>query len=362
MSLRIAYLYSGAGETNVQRLEALRRLGHEVHPIAWGPVMSSHPKAELFHRETGGLFFAPAFDHHAWEQIKGIDLDVLWVDHGEFTSPWLLRKVREKGMKSVVFNVDDGFGWRDRLLWTTFKRAIKEYDLVAVRRKPNIEEAFAHGAKDAMFVWRPADEIAHRKRDFTDEELAPYRSDVLFLGTWMPGRGVFLNDLAERGVPLTIVGGRWQKAKIFDKIKPLIRSGHTKSDDEYAKWIQGAKICIGLLSHGNRDLHTGRSIEIPMLGSVLCAERTSEHQELYKEGVEAVFWDDAEECAEQCKALLADPERLAAMAEAGRRRVYENKTLNEPILTQILSRLLKRDCAPAAEEADWPTTKKASSV
>ncbi|MBX3112533.1 MAG: glycosyltransferase family 1 protein [Fimbriimonadaceae bacterium] len=309
--------------------------------------MSSHAKAELFHRETGGVFFARRYDQAVWEQIKGRDFDILWVDHGEFTSPWLLRRVRDKGMKSVLFNVDDGFGWRDRLLWTTFKRAIKEYDLVAVRRQPNVGEALARGARDAMFVWRPADEIAHRRRDFTEEELAPYRSDVLFLGTWMKGRGAFLNELIRLGVPLTIVGGRWNKAPEFEDLKPYVRSGHTKSDDEYAKWVQAAKICIGLLSHGNRDLHTGRSIEVPMLGTVLCAERTTEHLELYCEGVEAVFWDDAAECAQKCKELLADPGRLAAMADAGLRRVYENKTLNEPILAKILDRALHGDTSAA---------------
>ena len=60
------------------------------------------------------------------------------------------------------------------------------------------------------------------------------------------------------------------------------------------------------MSHGNRDLHTRRSVEIPYVGALLCAERTSEHVALYEESIEAVFWCDVDECALQCRRLLGN--------------------------------------------------------
>jgi spore maturation protein CgeB len=95
-------------------------------------------------------------------------------------------------------------------------------------------------------------------------------------------------------------------------------------------------VCLGLLSKGNRDLHTQRTMEIPFAGGLLCAERTSEHRALYQEGVEAVFWSDARECAERCRELLADGAARADIAKSGRRRCMTNGHLNEPVLSRVL--------------------------
>ena len=87
--------------------------------------------------------------------------------------------------------------------------------------------------------------------------------------------------------------------------------------------------CLGLLSKGNRDHVTTRSFEVPALGTLLCAERTDEHLELYKDREEAVFWRDAKECAEQCKALLANDSLREAIAKAGHERCLRNAHFNE---------------------------------
>ena len=52
------------------------------------------------------------------------------------------------------------------------------------------------------------------------------------------------------------------------------------------------------------------------------------------------FWETAEECAEQCKALLADPELNLSIRSAGLRRVREMGVGNEDICRQILVSVL----------------------
>jgi hypothetical protein len=81
-------------------------------------------------------------------------------------------------------------------------------------------------------------------------------------------------------------------------------------------------------------------MEIPALGGLLCAERTNEHQTLYEEGHEAVFWRDADECVALCRMLLASPARRCAIADAGRARQLRNGMFNETMIAQILARLL----------------------
>jgi spore maturation protein CgeB len=153
----------------------------------------------------------------------------------------------------------------------------------------------------------------------------------------MPERGPFMVKLREAGVPLSIRGDRWQNSPEWPKLQDAWKGPGTRFDDDYAKAIQCAKICLGLLSKGNRDLHTQRSLEIPYFGGLLCAERTTEHQSLYCEGKEAVFWADAEECASVCLGLLADKPRRREIARRGWVRCIENGKLNEPVMAKIIA-------------------------
>jgi spore maturation protein CgeB len=185
-------------------------------------------------------------------------------------------------------------------------------------------------------VYRSADEVNHAPRFLCAHDHKVWDCDVLFLGTWFPERGPFLKELVKLGVPLTIQGAQWHKAPEWSVLKRHWRGGSIAGDD-YAKAIQCAKVNLGLLSHENRDLHTTRSLEIPALGALLCAERTSEHTEMYREGHEALFWNDAEECARMCAQALANEEQRLAIAAAGHQRVMRNGHYNEMIVTSILA-------------------------
>ena len=337
--MKIFYAGEQSG-TSLHRANALSRLGHEVEICSPTPFLPSNPLFRRLHWETGALFIGNHIDDCIIRRMGDRTFDVLWVDHGRYTGRNLVRHAKSKGMKTVVLNVDDPFGYRDRFSWLQYRKTVKEYDLTVVVRDPNIDEAKKHGAKDVMKVWRSADEVAHSPRDLTPEEEEKYSSEVLFLGTWMVGRGAFMKELVDQGVPVTIIGDRWNRAPEWNAIKDYWKAPGVYNEVEYAAYIQCAKVSLGLLSVQNRDLITTRSAEIPAIGSLFCAERTSEHLELYEDGVEAVFWDDAQECALRCKELLRDPERRMAIAKAGHDRCYKNGTMNEPVMKSVLDRLM----------------------
>jgi spore maturation protein CgeB len=210
------------------------------------------------------------------------------------------------------------------------------YDLNAVVRQENVAEAHALGARNVIRVYRSADELSHAPRPLSAHDHQTWDCDVLFLGTWFPERGPFMLELIRRGVPLTIRGSNWHKAPEWSQLKSYWGGGAIGGDD-YAKAIQCAKVNLGLLSKENRDLHTTRSLEIPALASLMCAERTTEHTAMYAEGHEALFWKDAEECAAACNFALADDSRRQAIAHAGHQRVKKNGHYNEMIVASILA-------------------------
>jgi len=250
--------------------------------------------------------------------------------------PGLVRALRRSCGTVINYNLDDPFGHRDRRLWRLYLKSVPLYDLIVVVRDENTAEALTLGATKVLRVFRSADEVAHAPRVLDDSDWQRWGSDVLFVGTCMTERGPFLAELVRLGVPLTIYGGLWERATDWPILRPFWRGQGLSNPDSYAKAIQCSKVCLGLLSKGNRDLHTQRSLEIPYLGGLLCAERTTEHLALYREDEEAIFWSSAEECATECFQILDNPQARKNIAAKGRMRCVSNLTTNENVMARIL--------------------------
>jgi spore maturation protein CgeB len=268
--------------------------------------------------------------------VKGSTFDLTWVDWGALVSRALVDDLRKISPRVINYNVDDPFGTRDANIWMQFRAAASAYDLLIVVRKENIAEAKALNAKRVLHVYRSADEVAHAHRELTAQEKISWASDVLFVGTAFPERGPFFRDLVRLGVPLTIYGDRWSRLKEWSAIKHCWKGRGLEDAYSYSTAILASKVSLGLLSKGNRDLHTTRSMEIPSLGALFCAERTSEHLHLYKEHEEAVFWSSPEECAAKCAALLADDEWRRSIATQGHERYLKNGWTNMKVAEMIL--------------------------
>jgi hypothetical protein len=335
-ALRIAYI-GPAGGSCLQRAEALERLGHTVtwvDPYDW-IGRSIWMGRWLFH--TGGLGIGLKINRPVFNAVKRSAPDLIWVDQGQFLDAGLIAKLRGLSVPIVNYTIDDPFGGRDGRRFDNYLGAVPFYDLLAVVREENVAEARARGARNVLRIWRSADEVAHRPRALTDEDVRKWGSEVCFIGTWFPERGPFMAELVRAGLPLSIWGDRWRRAPEWPALEPHWR-GPGQSDPEiYARIIQCAKISLGLLSKGNRDLHTQRSFEIPAIGGLFCAERTDEHRESFKEGVEAVFWNDAKECIDQCRRLLGDDELIAAIKRNGHQRYLRSPYNNEAVLNTILN-------------------------
>ena len=340
--MRILYLGDlDEGCTSLHRCEALRRIGHEVTAISPRDCIKWNFFSSFFHHKSGFYFGSK----RAARYVKGRlgvgafpAFDLVWVDNGEIVSRDLLRWLHSHVSIIINYNCDDPTGRRDGNRWFTFRKALPEYDLAVVVRDESRLEYPLYGAKKIHQVWRSSDEVAHAPRPMDVALYEKWKSDVAFVGTWMPERGPFMLALIDAGVPISIWGSRWHRAKEWHRLKPFWRGG-ALSGDSYAYAIQGAKVNLGLLSKGNRDLHTTRTAEIPALGGLLCAERTVEHVELYREGVEAVFWSSAEECIAKMNYLLAHDDERIAIAKAGHARHSKGLMHNEYIVSEVLRNL-----------------------
>lgn len=334
-SLSILYLGPISG-TCLDRANALRRLGHVVEHLDLRQLLPKTAWVDRITWRIGGNLIAPLLMRKLSETFSGKNFDLCYVDGGEWVTPKAISLLRSHAKKVINYNIDDPLGARDGARFKAYRQSLLYYDLNVVVRQENVAEAEMLNVKKIMRVYRSADEVSHAPRKLTEKDHQTWDSEVLFLGTWFPERGPFLLELIQLGVPLTIRGPNWHKAPEWPQLKNYWKGGSIAGDD-YAKAIQCTKVNLGLLSKENRDLHTTRSLEIPALGGLLCAERTSEHITMYQEGQEAIFWKDAAECAAMCRFALSDENRRQTIAAAGHLRVKKNGHYNETILTAILN-------------------------
>lgn len=335
-------LYLGdckSSSTSRHRAEALRRLGCSVSLIDPVSLIGPRPRWLAFVDYRTGFRLVQSQLLRALKtdaSIATLTPDIIWINGGERIGALALRWLQERFRCPVVlYNNDDPTGWRDRACFATLRSALPLYSLAVFCRAETALEALALGACRVMRVWMAYDELQHRDQIGDGDDCLT--SIVSFVGTHMPGeaRDQFLVALAESGIPVSIAGGHWRKSRLYHRFKHY-HVGWAITGQHYALALRQSAISLGLLSHLNRDLVTQRSFETASCLGLLCAEKTSEHQLLYEDGQEAVFWDSVAECIDKCNDLLADRHKNHAIRIAGFLQVLRAGCGNEDICHQIL--------------------------
>tara|TARA_R110000751_G_scaffold1474_8_gene5579 strand:- start:5722 stop:6783 length:1062 start_codon:yes stop_codon:yes gene_type:complete len=326
---------------SMYRLKALERLGYEVKGVERKTLLNQEPHSLLnkLHYRTGYVFLQKQLAKNIKMLLqREVGYDLIWINAGEYHGPQVLKLLKETGKPIVLYNNDDPTGGRDGQRFRSLLKAIPFYDVCAVMRDINVPEYKKRGAQRVLKVLMSYDELQHQPFKKLTNIPNHLRSEVAFIGTYIPGekRDAFFVKLLQAGIPLSLWGNSWEKSKLWSQLKPAYR-GAALSGRDYVGAIQGAKICLGMLSKGNRDLYTRRSVEIPFAGGLLCAERTTAHENMYQEGQQAVFWEDAAECILKCKRLLQDETLRETIRSNGMQRVRQMPAGNEQVCSQIIN-------------------------
>jgi hypothetical protein len=126
-----------------------------------------------------------------------------------------------------------------------------------------------------------------------------------------------IKALKESGLNVMVWGHNWRKAKTLELkgVVPLPQS-------QYIQTIAQSKIALCFLSKWNRNESTGRSFEIPAIGTLLLGEYTDEHNYIYGNGIGAVFFPSQKlsELVYKAKYYLVNDLILADVVKEGHRR------------------------------------------
>ena len=248
--------------------------------------------------------------------------DLIWNEKGVMIKPSTLKFFKESFPKSklVFYSEDDMFARHNNSKY--FIAGLPLHDMVFTTKSFNCnqEELPSLGAKKTVFVEQCFDPGFHRPIQISEKERIKFGSNVSFIGTFEKERAETILFLAESQIDVRVWGSGWKgwvgkHPNLKVENKPIF-------NENYVKAICSTKINLGFLRKLNRDLHTSRTIEIPACGGFLLAERTVEHQNLFEENREAVFFDinDAEELLRKIRFYLQNEDQRQKIANAGRER------------------------------------------
>ncbi|MGB7913155.1 MAG: glycosyltransferase [Desulfobaccales bacterium] len=328
------------GGTSLQRLQALKELGHSLTSINSAPNwLTRHRRPPLYYRVLNKISGSPDFaraNRQIRHWVRREKFDLLWVDKGLTISAKTLMATKniQPSCVSISYNPDDIMNRSTG--WKRYISCLPYYDFVITPRKCNIDDFRKLGAQNILCMRFAYDPHTHRPMDLPAEEKKRLGGPVGFIGGFEEQRAKSISFLAEQGIQVGVWGDGWEENCKLSHSNLHIK-GPSIYGDDYARAICSFDICLGFLRKRNRDLQTTRSFEIPACGVFMLAERTSEHLELFEEGKEAEFFGDDEELLEKVKFYSAHESERKQIAQAGRERCLRSGYSNHQRLKEILS-------------------------
>jgi spore maturation protein CgeB len=327
-------------DSSLYRMWALQRLGHTVVPLN----LYEYTRTDTL---LGNLSFrlaaGPSVNrlNRALLQVAESERpDVVWADKMLGMQPRTLTKLREMGVATVSYMIDNPFGTRQDPGWRLYLKDIPYYDLHVVQRDANIADYKSRGARDVIKIQTAYEPTIHfpPPAGWTD---ANRDREVSFIGTPYDKRGEFLTSLwKEFGIPITVSGTDryWRRVLSAEVFAALFQDGELFLSD-YREGIWRSKINLSFLTHSNKDEFAHKSFEIAGCGAFLLAERSPGHSQRFIEDEEAVFFSSIEECAAKIQRWLPDEAGRARIATAGAIRSQNSGYHNDMQVQAVVSRL-----------------------
>lgn len=265
--------------------------------------------------------------------------DIIWIDKGITICPKLLQYVKAKQPQSVLVSYSpDNMVLRHNQS-QNFLIGIPIYDYHITTKSYILNKLEQLGAKKIIFTNQSYESRFHFPRHLNDKDFENLGGDVGFIGAFEEERAQSIIYLAINGIKVRVFGGgAWIKLK--NKYPNLLIEDKGLYNEDYSKSLQSFKISLCFLRKMNDDLQTSRTMEIPACGGFMLAERTSEHQQLFQEDIEAVFFDSNEELLEKCNYYLSYEKERQEIARQGNLRVETSGYSNLNTLTHIIKTIL----------------------
>ncbi len=326
-------------DSTLYRMWALERLGETPIPLDALAYIHRSPLAQKIAFRLAAGPEVQRINRDILRLAESERVDVLWADKVLGMEPRTLKRLRDLGIVTVSYMIDNAFGPRRDPGWRLYRKCVPFYDLHITQRDVSVRDYQARGARDVLKIQTAFEPTLHfaPPPGWSDRERD---REVSFIGTPYDDRAAFLTRLwKEAGIPVTISGAPvWNRALSAEAAAALYKEGELYQQ-QYREAIWRSKINLSFLTHANQDEFVHKSFEIAACGGFLLAERSAGHMARFVEDKEAVFFSTYEECLEKIRRYLPDEPARERIAAAGHQRAISSGYSNDHQVSLILDRI-----------------------
>lgn len=232
--------------------------------------------------------------------IKKIDIfqpDILWIFKGMEIFPETLEYAKSKGVFLSSYNPDHPFKYVSRGSGNSFvKNSIPLYDLHFSYSKKICEELYDQYSIRATHLPFGYD-IPY---DLEELDEAAEINKVCFVGFRDDRRSAVVRLLGAAGISVDVYGPGWENEQGFE----LLKTHKAVVDRDYWLTLRKYRVQLNIFRDHNFDSHNMRSFEIPAVGGIMVAPKSSEHDLFFKDKGEYFSYTSNEDLISQCKHLL----------------------------------------------------------
>lgn len=322
------------GGTCLDRLNSLKRLGHEVVGFNTAQYQSNNrilrsmqwryqPKMLLEDLNASLVEFS--------NQLN--DIDLIWVDKGIWIFTESLNEIKKNANALAVHYTPDSQLLTNRS--EHFENSLNLYNFLITTKSFEVDNYISK--TDARVILVNQGICLERYLNVKPE--AQYECDIGFISDYKPHYGKVISNLSETNVDIKVWGPKWKRAALFRTIPNKYVRGPGVWGRDYVSALASFKIGLGLLSKYIPEQHTTRSFEIPAAGTFMLAERTPDHLGFFEEGIEADFFSTKEELVDKARFYLANSAVREKIAMAGRVRCLRSGYDNDSIIGSVLKEI-----------------------
>jgi spore maturation protein CgeB len=283
------------------------------------------------------------------EIAKSFKPEVLWVESPLFVFPETYEELKRRWGTTLVCAYSDDP--RDpKKISRHFEKSKLLFDLIFVTKDQLAQEFLTQGVRAVAKFWKGYDPRRIRPIAAASQKIDSDDPDVAFIGhpDIVQGRSArqpVLEALATEFEGLRVFGKAWARREVSPRLKAKISPRQLDGDD-YPAMLFRCKIALQIPSRLAQDTHSSRSVEIPACGTLMLAERTTDHQMLFEEDKEAVFFSSIEELVSKCHYYLNSESRRLRIAASGLNRCIKSGYSNYERAREMLAlvdRVRRRD-------------------
>lgn len=299
----------------------------------------------LFRRSFSSIWKRLGFGLPYYKMLQALTLkvntfnpEIIFFDKSLYLPTHFLHSLAQRNIYLIHFSNDDQLNPKNQT--RNYIDSISLYNLHITTKSYNVKELIKLNAKKVQFINNATSKTFIHPIEISNSDKIKYGAKVGFIGTYEYQRAESLLFLAQNGIIIRIWGLGWKKKSHINHSN-LIIENYPLWGDEYLKVLCSTDINLNFLRKENRDLQTTRSIEIPATASFMLAEYSIEHEKLFKDNHEAVYFKDNRDLLNKVKYYLSNTEAINNISINGYKRCIDSKYFYRDVFKDLFNNLDK---------------------